>query len=207
MADLRLVCTGARAGTLFLPPFQLRLGELVCLHLPHPLPDESEDDLVRALTGQQGVNGLRLYGRVLSAFPASDDRNGFLRLLRPLRATAWLRRMGGLSPKEASAVLRRLCLERDWLLTQLAGNPRTLLGLEAAWAAGAEAIIFRTCGIDYSGKQTAYAAVVSRLADCPAIHLSRFFFQNGQAIRDCVPGARCIDLTRLSAAPRPAESA
>lgn len=207
MANLRLACTGARVGTLFIPAFQLRLGDLVCLHLPHPLPDEAEDDLLRVLTGKQLSVGFRLLGRVLAAVQACDDRPPILRLLRPLRVTRWLRQRTGMSHQEANEVLRRIGLDQDWPLTHLAGNPKTLLGLEAAWACGAEAILFATYGMDYSGRQAAHGAVASRLASCPAIHLSRVFFQNGQLLRDCFTGATCIEVSHSSALPLPAESA
>jgi hypothetical protein len=207
MADLRLACTGARVGSLCLPPFALCAGELVCLHLPDPVPDEAVDELVHVLTGARAAAGVRLFGRVVSAFPVHDDRNGFLRLLRPLRASAWLRRQGGMSSQAATAALGRIGLDRDWPLTHLAGNPRVLLGLEAAWAGGADAIVFKTAGIDPVGVQAVYAAVVSKVAVCPAIHLSCVVFQDGQPLRDCYPEATCLDLASSGAPALPAESA
>jgi hypothetical protein len=207
MTDLRMACTGARVGTVFIPPFLLRLGELVCLHLPHPLSDGLQDDLLGALTGKCSANGLRLFGRVLPAAPARDDRMGLFRLLRPLRTSRWLHQQAGMSRPEAGMALRRIGLDQDWPLTHLAGNPRTLLGLEAAWAGGAEVLVYWTSYCDPSGALAIHAAAASRLATCPAIHLSILRFQNGRPVRDCFPGVTCIDLTDSSTPPLRAETA
>ena len=113
-----------------------------------------------------------------------------------------------MSHDQARAVLQRIGLDGDWPITSLAGNPRTLLGLEAAWARGADAIVFQTSGwCDPSGVRAAYAAVAGRLAYCPAIHLSCVSFQDGRPHWDCFPGAVCIQLGDAAEARRPAESA
>jgi hypothetical protein len=194
-------------GTVYIPPFSLRLGELVCLHLPHPIPDGFQGDLLHVLTGKRRVTGLRLFGRVLPAAPARDDRLGLFRFLRPLRAAQWLRKQAGMSRHEGSMALRRIGLDQDWPLTHLAGNPRTLLGLEAAWAGGAEVLVYWTNCCDPSGARAVHAAVASRLPTCPAIHLSFLRFQNGQPFRDCYPGVTCIDLAASSTSPLRAETA
>jgi hypothetical protein len=207
MADLRLACTGARVGMVIIPPFSLRAGELICLHLPYPLPAGLQTEILGALTGKHPATGLRLFGRVLPAIPARDDRIAPFRLLRTLRATRWLRQQARISRNEASAALRRIGLDQDWPLTHLAGNPRTLLGLEAAWAAGAEAIVNWTNCCDPSGVRAVHMAVTSRLATCPAIHLSLLRFQDGRPVRDCLPGFTCVDLIDSSTPPLRAETA
>jgi hypothetical protein len=112
-----------------------------------------------------------------------------------------------MSLQEAESVLRRLGLEKDWPLTHLPSNPRALLGLETAWAVGAEGIVFGTSGLDPSGVRAVYTTIGSRLSRCPAVHLSRLLFQNGRPLRDCSPDARCIELTDVSVPSLPAESA
>jgi hypothetical protein len=207
MTDLRMACTGARVGTVFIPPFPLRLGELVCLHMPYPLPTGFQSELLHALTGKHPTTGLRLFGRVLPAAPACDDRIALFRLMRASRAVRWLRQQTGMSRYEASMALRRIGLDQDWPLTHLAGNPRTLLGLEAAWAAGAEAIVYWTTSCDPSGVRAVHTSVTSRLAACPAIHLSFLRFQNDEPVRDCLPGFPCLDLIDTSTPPLRADTA
>ena len=207
MADLRVACSGTQVGAVFVPPFSLRLGELVCLHVPHPIPKGFQSDLLGVLIGKHSTKGLRLFGRVLTAAPAHDNRIGLFRLLRPLRATRWLRQQGGMSRSEAHMAQRRIGLDQDWPLTHLAGNPRTLLGLEAAWAGGAEALVYWTTCCDPSGALAVHATVASRLATCPAIHLSFLRFQNGRPVRDCLPGFTCLDLIDSSRPPLRAETA
>ena len=207
MAELRLACTGARAGTVVIPPFSLRVGELICLHLPYHLPAGFQTELLRALTGKRPMTGLRLFGRVLPALPAADERIALFRFLGALRSTQWLRQQAGMPQHEANAALRRIGLDQDWPLTHLAGNPRTLLGLEAAWAAGAEAIVYWTTCCDPSGVRAVHTAVTSRLATCPAIHLSFLRFQNDEPVRDCLPGFPCLDLIDSSTPRLRAETA
>ena len=207
MADVLISCAGVRTKALTIPPFVLRTGEAVCMHLPSPLADDAEADLIRVLTGARPAQGYCPSGRILAALPAFDDSKALWRLLRPTRAAEWLRRRTRLSQGQAVAAIRRMGLDPEQPLNRLAGNPRLLLGLEAAWAGGADAIVFGTAGCDPCGVQAAFTAAAARLRTCGAIYLSRLIFQDGRLLRDHFPGATCVELRAPSAMPLPAKTA
>jgi hypothetical protein len=158
---------------------------------------EEENQLIQVLIGKRPVPGLQLHGRVEHAYPPSG-RTGLLGILRPLRSVDWLRRSAGVSLAEANAIVARLGLNPAWRLDQLAGTPKTLLGLEAAWARGAEVVVFSAAGLDPLGTQQAFREVASKLDHGAAVYLSYSFLQNGQEKRECFPGGACIELISQS---------
>jgi hypothetical protein len=199
MQPIRIACDGAQIGPLRLPPFQLKTGEAVTLLLPRPFPEHAQEHLLQALTRAGSVPGIQHFGRVEWAAPAVAPR-GWLALWRQGRLTQprpvdWLRANANLSGAEADTVVGRLGLNPRWRLSELAMNPRTLLGLEAAWARGAEVVVFQTSGCDPAGVREVFAAVASRLQKCSAIYLSHGFWSQDQFQRDCLPGASCIEVS------------
>jgi hypothetical protein len=199
MNPVRISCDGVIIASLSLPPFQLKLGEVLCLHLPSPALSKEETHLINALTGKRLVLGLHLFGRV--CFAAPPTRRGIFGLFRSLHPIDWLRHSGGLLRAEAEAIIERLGLKPEWRLSQLPATPRTLLGLEAAWAQGAEVVVFSTTGLDPTGVLAVFEAVASRLDRCAAISLSYPSVQNGQMKRDCFRGALCLEVTRQAGIP------
>jgi hypothetical protein len=200
MTPLRLSCEGITLGETILPPFELRAGEGVCLHVPWDGFSREEDQLVRALTGKEAVRGLHLFGKIFRAVPAVSTR-GLLGFFHQPRVVDWFRKAAGVTRAQARNVLTRLGIRAEGRISQLAGTPRTLLGLEAAWARCAEAIVFSTSGLDLCGRSDVLQAVSSHLDRCPAIYLSHWFWQGGQKKRECFPGATCVEITTRFAAP------
>lgn len=200
MPPLRIECDGIQVGSLWVPPFDLVAGQLLCLHLPVPHWSPDQEMLVEFLISGQAVPGLRRHGRVVHAAGPTSTRAGLLGGFRQLRPDEWLRREAGISRPGAEAIVQRLQLPPTTLLCRLAGNPRLLLALEAAWARGAEAVVFTTAGCDPLGVRAAYAAVESHLKECAAIHYSARF-TNGS--RDCWAGATCLEISRVADARGP----
>lgn len=203
--ELRVSCDGCAVGRLTVPPFRLHAGAAVCLHLPGPVYSKDWHALVQVLTGAQPLPSVRQFGRVQWAEPASTPTTvlGLLRQgrLTPLRPVDWLQRVAGLSAADSTSVVARLDLRPEWRLSQLAGNPRALLGLEAIWAQRADAVVFHTVGCDPSGVKRVFEAVAAHLAECPAIYLSSWFWQDGGQQRDHFPGATCLDITQSTNVP------
>jgi hypothetical protein len=201
MNPIPVSCEGVSIASLAIPPFRLQTGTLVCLHMPGPACSEEEEQVIQALTGKRQVPGLYLFGRVAWARPARPLRVGLFGLFSQDRSDDWLVRAAGVSRAEAGAVLARLGLRPTWAIRHLPLTPTTLLGLEAAWAGGAEALVFLTAGLDPSGREAVYQSVAARLGQCAAIHLSYPFLQNGQKQRSCLPTAHCIEVKRQCASP------
>jgi len=207
MKAVLLACEGVSIGTLWLPPFELKAGEAICLHMPSQVSQADQESMQDALTGKQILPGLRLYGKVVWAKPATNPRNffGLLRIgrLTQPRPADWLSREAGVLSAEANAIVTRLGLQPEWKLCQLAYNPRTLLGLEAAWARGANVVLFSARGCDPVGIQQVQQAVLSRLERCAAIELCDPKNQEGAVCGHFLAGANCIELGTLSRSSMP----
>jgi hypothetical protein len=188
---------GTWLGTLWLPPFAVQRGQFHCLHVTGPLHDLQEQDrLANALTGAVHVAGLHVAGHVLYA-KQPVYRSGIFGLLPRPRIESWLRRTGGMTPAATHGVCSRLRLEPSRRLSELAGNPKTMLALEAAWARRAEAVVFTTGGwCDPSGCRTVLDAVKARLGDCAAIHLSFADIHGKWHCREDYPDAVHLTLER-----------
>jgi hypothetical protein len=186
-------CEGVTIGGLRLPPFQLESGQLICLHMPCLANSKEEHQVIQLLTGDMPARGLSISCRVLFAEPP-EFRSGLLSLFRRPRVGRWLQKKAGVSPTEATVIANRLGLETSEQICRLEGSPKVRLGLEAAWARGAQAIIFSTLGCE---RLPLLEAVLSHIDQCPAIHLSYPFWNQGQRRRECHPRARCIEVTQI----------
>jgi hypothetical protein len=188
-------CEGLQLGQVSLPPFQVRTGQLVCLHLPTPAVLDTHP-IMSWLTGERLTPNLRLAARVIWARPAAPKQGMLRRIVRGFRccpAADWLSDQGGISHAEAVRIVEKLGLSPGWCLEQLAMNPRTLLGLEAAYTRGAEVVLFSTLGCDPSGRRKVFETVWERLNQTAAVYLSFPFTQNGLLRRDCFPSSICVE--------------
>src|SRR5262249_39686725 len=147
--------------------------------------------------------GMQILGRICIAKPA-PSRNGWQTLFSWSSPTRWLKRAGGMSDREAAEITSRLGLGANDRLGRIGWRHPILLGLEAAWARGADVILFSTSGCDPLTTLKVCEAVAARLDRCAAIRLSYAFFCNGRKQRDCFPGSRCVDFQ--SSAPPPSVS-
>jgi len=193
MNPTRISCKGIQVDTVQIPPFQLREGELICVHMPSPALSELEKQIIDLLIGKR--SGLQLSGRVTWIDPPTWTR-GLLGLFYQPRAVTWLRKVTRISHGEALQIVERLGLRHEWRISQLSWDERSLLGLEAAWANRAETIVFSTVGCSFSGRRAIYEAVLSHIDQCPAIHLSYAYWTQGRQERYCHPKARCLEVTQ-----------
>jgi hypothetical protein len=142
---------------------------------------------------------MHVLGRVEHAHRAWG-RPGLLGLFLQPYPADWLRR-AGVGPGDAERIVARLGLKPELRVINLSGKPRALLGLEAAWARGAEVIIFSTAGLDPLGRLAVFDAVRSHLGTCAAIYLSYPYMTQGRYERDHLPGATCLDTVRPAGDP------
>jgi hypothetical protein len=191
---VRISCDGVSAGPLWIPPFRLESGELVCLHMPCLSYSQEERLVIRLLTGELSDPNISHNGRIFLA-DGPTCRAGFFGLFRRPRVGTWLQKKAEISAPEAQAIATRLGLHSDQIC-RLAGNPRAQLGLEAAWARRADALIFSTVGLDPLGRRSLFEAVLSRIGQCPAIHLSFQYWTQGRLERFSHPRARCIEVAQ-----------
>jgi hypothetical protein len=194
MNTLLLSCEGVVIGGQSLPAIQLHTRESLCLHLPGPACGDEEAQLLRTLTGGDLVPGVRVLGRIEFAYPAIG-RTGFLGLFRQPYPVDWLRG-AGVDPQNAAQIVARLGLKSEWRVCNLPGNPRALLGLEAVWARGADAVVFSTVGLDPLGVQAVFGAVRSHIQACAAIYLSYPYLTQGRYECAHLPGALCLDVAK-----------
>ena len=109
---VRISCAGVSAGPLWIPPFRLESGELVCLHMPCLSYSEEERLVIQLLTGELSDPNISHNGRIFLA-DAPICRAGLFGLFRWPRVGAWLQKKAGISAPEAQAIATRLGLHSD----------------------------------------------------------------------------------------------
>jgi len=191
---VRIRSSGFCLAGLSIPAFQLAPGDHLCLHLPCTSESPAEVALVAALEGSRPVPGLEVTARVVWARPASSPTSLRERLW-PATVAGFLQRSAGLTRSEARAISLELGLRGEDAVCRSPGTPKQLLGLAAAWAGNAEAILYSPVGLDPLGRDAVFAAVKAKADVCPAIHLSHAFWTQGRYERQCPGGARCVDVT------------
>jgi hypothetical protein len=202
-----LSCEGLTLGTLRIPPFRVGPGQAICLHMPPPA-DESQEELLQILTGKTSASEVQRFGQVeWAARPNNDGRvenfschvlSFFHRVwFGSPRTLHWLMQSGRVTVDEAQRVLASHAISPHSKICQLACNPRTILALEAAWARGAEVVIFTTVGCDPRGVHLIHDLVTAHLKHCGAINLNFEYVSNDQRGRVCFPSANCLSVDRV----------
>src|SRR5260370_38098548 len=144
MNAIRLSCPGIDTGPFWIPSFQLRTGDLVCLHIPGPIYyAEEETQIIRILTGKRP--GLEQFGRTCWVDPPTCQM-GLIGLFYQPRPVTWLRKTARISREQAETITTRLGLRHEWRNCQVGGNPRAWLALQAAWGFEVERLMFPTPG-------------------------------------------------------------
>lgn len=204
MSPIQISCEGFSLGSFWVPPFQLKAEEVICLHLPFSPDSEEAEKFLQVLTGARSEPGCHVFGRVVYAQPARSTRKNRFPLFRDETVREWLDQSttGALLPEED--VLSRFGVQASWKVSQLGYNHRLLLGLEAAFQNKADSIIFSTVGCDPAG----YSLAVEwfswkRERAATGIYLSYPFMQNGQARRFCFPRGKCVEVSLQPVAPLP----
>jgi len=163
------------------------------------------EEMVHVLTATQPHPRLSIRGRIQWVQPPRFS-GGFLALLfKHPRAVTWLMRAGGLSRGEAAAVIARLDTVVDGRIGSsrigtIPAEAKALLGLEAAWAKGADAIVLQTVGLGGLPESLIFQAIAARLPGCSAIHLCHERWSAGHLGRACFPGGRCLELVHSATA-------
>jgi hypothetical protein len=203
MNRLVISCDGATVASIRVPAFELKLGDLVCIHMPCLSGSDESTRVVEALLGTAPATGLRVLGRIAPVSPPMQ-RPGLLGLLRHPRADEWFRRVTGATRQAASAAVARVGRLTDDRVTRLRigcipWDARVLLGLEAAWVSHPDAVLFSTVGLDPLGVQTVFDVVGAHLSESAAVYLSYEYITQGRRERGHPPGAVCVELQNDSA--------
>jgi hypothetical protein len=179
------------------PAFEVRPGEAVTLRLPAWF--ELEAALVDSLTGKARRPEVDLAGRCVFAEPAYPPV-GWRRWFSDSKPTDWLRRRG-LTRAEAAAVLARHGIDDRFPLSRHAANPRTLLGLAAAYHRRPDLIVFHTHGLDPAGVVEVQGLVRSHLDATGAIYLSAPVPSRGTETDPVFHGSTVVEIVARPAVP------
>jgi len=189
MAIVRLSCQGFQVRRLWVPSFQVSEGEFVCMHLPPECTAEEQEELMEKLSSGRNAPGLSFLGTATLADRARAKR-GFLWLARNPAIVDWLTQSDGVTRDQALEILKRWNEPPGRKIGVMQWNPRTLIGLDAAFRRGANIVVFDTSGNDASTIQAAYDLVASNLSSHAVIYISHHY----EADRICFAGARCVKL-------------
>jgi len=198
MSRLVMKCCGERLLDVFLPEFELSVGQVLTIQLPTHFNDET---LVDVLTGRKKSTYLEIFGRVRFASVSSlDSQAGFLdrlhlRFYSP-RVLDQFTRHSNITAERALAIMSSLGIEPGRRINQLPGNPRLRLALQLAFADASDVVVFNTGGCDPCGVLQAYEDIASYLPRGAAIEIcSPLLGVGGQIARKPgFPGAHLVEL-------------
>jgi hypothetical protein len=90
--------------------------------------------------------------------------------------------------------MQRLQLPAQCRMSALPGNPRTLLGLEAALANDADVLVVRLGGMDPLGREAAITLLANRMGRRAVIYVGWPYWHQWQLHLDSVPGIPCLPM-------------
>jgi hypothetical protein len=190
MADIRIEGQEFTIGRWHFPVFAARGGECVSLCFPKEASVDA-DRIIACLTGAEPVPGLKLHTTVLFAKPASSP-TGWRRWFQDPTPFAWLKKNTSLSEDAIRSFLLSHKMNRRIPVSQYAGTPRTLLGLQAAYARRPGVVVFSTSGLDPLGVRETFRVVADKLLECAAIYLAWPYVSQGQEQHNLFPGSMRI---------------
>jgi hypothetical protein len=174
----RLVCEGLSIGNCRVPPFEVRAGELIKLEFPSHRAIEQRA-MLNILAAPSPEGPIRAAGKVV-VVERPRTRPPLLEIFHQQVAIEWLCARAGLSREqalpwlqaEACPWLRRVHLEPETPLAEMAGTPKKLLGIQAAFALRPDTIVFDTDGLDPMGIRDSLQAVHEQLGNSSAVYLT-----------------------------------
>jgi hypothetical protein len=182
MSDLctnpRVTCDGLIIGRCRVPSFEARAGELIKVEFPHDRVAEQRE-LLSLLSARHPRGPIRVAGKVV-VVEKPRSRWEFVEMFHRQTALEWLCKRTGLPQEEAMPWLqadRCPWLERsrvtpDAPIAYMAGTPRKLMGVQAAFAMRADVVLFDTEGLDPLGIRDTLTAVAAQLGNSSAIYLT-----------------------------------
>jgi hypothetical protein len=196
---IRLECDGLRVEGFAVPPFRVRAGQAVCLHVRLPSP-VWQDRLLPILTAKVAHPAVRFFGSVGYLKRPMPHRRWWGWLQDPL-VRDWLIEDRGLMPEEAADILGRVALPPDLRVGWVGWNERSLLALEAALLRVPDVLVFDTTGNDPAGARRVFERLTCRPANLALLYLKT----QAEADAPCLPGSTCFALERCPAQPVIAE--
>jgi len=193
MPELRLECAGLMAGDFSVPPFHVRAGQAVCLHVP-PSWRIWHAILIPILSGRTAHPGLRLHGPV-SYLERPMSRRRWWGLLHNPSTGHWLTVEKGLTSTEAAAILGMVDVPADVSIGRIGESERIILALEACLLRPPGLLVFET--VEHGPETIQY--VFERLASRPP-SLALIYLKTRRGADDpCLPGATCLEMARAPA--------
>src|SRR5207247_1660545 len=175
--EVRIECRGFSIGAWDIPPFALHSGEAMTLLMPGR-PQLDWDAVISALTGKRPIPEVTIHGCVLHPVLAVSSL-GWFRRFQKLTPFDWLKKNTALADEEIHRVLSKHGLKASIPLNAYAGTPKTLLGLEAAYAQGPKAIVFSQIPLDPLGFSKVFETINGHLPTCAALYLAGPVFHQG----------------------------
>jgi hypothetical protein len=196
MGPLLVKSLGFEVGQCQFPQFRLHGGEAITLCMPSP-NDRIQDQIILGLIGKKRAPGLVIQASVVLATPA-NPQSDWLRWLRNETPCDWLARNTTLKKEQIRCMLDKHGLDGKRPLSNYAGTPRMLLGLEKAYAEAAEVVIFSTAGLDPLGIEKVFRTVAEYLPKCAAMYLAWPYCSEGKERHSHFPGSLRVSVTRVA---------
>jgi hypothetical protein len=173
-----LLCEGLNIGKCRVPAFEIHAGEMIKLEFPARRAIDQRA-LLGVLSAPSPAGPIRAAGKVI-VVGKPRSRWEFVELFHRQTAVEWLCKQTGL-PREqalrwlqadACPWLRRENITPQTPIAYMAGTPRKLMGVQAAFAMRADVVLFDTEGLDPLGVRDVLFGVAGQLGDSSAVYLT-----------------------------------
>ena len=191
----RLECDGLSLRDVAVPPFRLRKGQSVCLHVSLPSPTWYEE-LLPLLTGRRAHPSLRFFGTVAYLERPNPRRRWWGGWYDP-SVGHWLTVERKLTSSEALSVLSVLDLPWNLPIGRIGWNERTLLTLEVNLLNPPDLLLFDTSGNDSLTESRVFERLSSRSQALSLIYLKTHRGTDSL----CLPGSSCLEIAHTPFTP------
>lgn len=189
-APALLECSGLTVKGYSVPPFHVRVGQAVCLHVSLPSPAWYEE-LLPLLTARRTHPALHFFGTVAYLDRPRPHRRWWGGLHGP-SARDWLTTEKELTPAEATTVLNLVDVPANPSVGRIGWNERTIIALEACLLRPPNLLVFDTSGNDSLTARHLF----ERLSFRPP-NLALLYLKTRLGTEDsCLPGSTCLEIIR-----------
>ncbi|WP_341902976.1 hypothetical protein [Fluviicola taffensis] len=154
---MRIQNKGIRTDAFYIPPFDLKEGEIVVIYLSNgPHFFQTEMFLKDIFSGSKKNENVEVYEKL--TFVEHFIEPKFRRLFRPVTVGEYLKKNADLESPFATRIYENKWIHKKRKVNELAGTPRKLVSLYATLSKTSD-IIFDLTGVDPKGAEEVFGIV------------------------------------------------
>lgn len=190
--EFTIICSGIKIGSIYIPKFKARKGQLLCFHWPLPGEGLEEKHFRKMLLGTATEVNLQIFGKTINVAKLLYNDSTF-KYTYQQSIEKFLLEFGNINIEIVNNILMKLNIIPHSFIDSVSLTTKILLGIELAWLDFPDILLFETSGLDPLGINTVCEAILEKLDICTFIHLSYPTYPT----RLCCSQSQCIEIHKL----------